>query len=141
MKNLLEKLNYKGQERIALINSEKSFTRAVSKELNKIVVDGEIDQRFPYEFVILFVKSEKEVEALTPVVLHNLHADGILWFCYPKKTSKKYKSSITRDSGWKSLNDSGFFGIRMVAIDEDWSALRFRNVKYIKSTSDRYKKQ
>ena len=141
MKNLLEKLNYKGQERIALINSEKSFTRAVSKVLNRIVVDSEIDQRFPYEFIILFVKTEEEVEALTPVVLHNLHADGVLWFCYPKKTSKKYKSSITRDNGWKSLNDSGFFGIRMVAIDNDWSALRFRNVKYIKSSSDRYKKQ
>jgi hypothetical protein len=141
MKNLLEKLNYKGQERIALINSEKSFTRAVSQELKRIVVDSEIDQRFPYEFIILFVKSEEEVEALTPVVLHNLHADGILWFCYPKKSSKKYKSSITRDNGWKALNDSGFFGIRLVSIDDDWSAFRFRNVKYIKSSSEGFKKQ
>jgi hypothetical protein len=141
MKTLLEKLNYKGQERIALINSEKNFTRSVSKELNKIIVDSEIDQRFPYEFIILFVKSEEEVETLTPVVLHNLHADGILWFCYPKKSSKKYKTAINRDNGWKSLNDSGFFGIRLVSIDDDWSALRFRNVKYIKSSSDRFKKQ
>jgi len=141
MKNLLEKLNYKGQERIALINSEKSFTRSFSKELDKIVVDSEIDQRFPYEFVILFVKSEEEVETLTPVVLHNLHADGTLWFCYPKKSSKKYKSAINRDNGWKSLNDSGFFGIRLVSIDDDWSAFRFRNVKYIKSSGDRIKKQ
>jgi hypothetical protein len=141
MKTLLEKLNYKGQERIALINSEKSFTKAISKELNKIVVDNEIDQRFPYGFIIIFVKSEEEVENLTPVVLHNLHADGILWFCYPKKSSGKYKTAISRDNGWKALNDSGFFGIRLVSIDSDWSALRFRNVKYIKSSSDRYKKQ
>ena len=67
-------------------------------------------------------------------------ADGILWFCYPKKTSKKYNSEIDRDHGWKVLNDSGFYGIRLVAIDENWSALRFRNKKYIKSASGRFDK-
>jgi hypothetical protein len=35
------------------------------------------------------------------------------------------------------LNDSGFHEIRMVSIDEDWSAMRFRNVKFIKSTRDK----
>jgi hypothetical protein len=67
-------------------------------------------------------------------------ADGVLWFCYPKKTSKKYSSDIDRDHGWKVLNDSGFYGIRLVAVDENWSALRFRNKKYIKSTSGRFEK-
>ena len=36
----------------------------------------------------------------------------------------------------KHLNDSGFHGIRIVSIDNDWSALRFRNVKYIKSAKN-----
>ena len=75
-----------------------------------------------------------------PMILHNLMADGILWFCYPKKTSKKYKSDIDRDHGWEPLNDSGLHGIRLVAIDNDWSALRFRNKKYIKSISGRFNK-
>ena len=75
-----------------------------------------------------------------PMILHNLMADGILWFCYPKKTSKKYKSDIDRDHGWSPLNNSGLHGIRMVAIDNDWSALRFRNIKYIKSISGRLHK-
>ena len=67
------------------------------------------------------------------MALHNLMADGILWFCYPKKTSKKYRTDLDRDHGWKSLNDSGLFGVRMVSIDDDWSAFRFRNAKFIKS--------
>jgi hypothetical protein len=74
-------------------------------------------------------------------VLHNLTADGILWFCYPKKTSKKFSSDLERDRGWKALNDAGFFGIRMVSIDDDWSAMRFRNIRFIKSKSDRFPKQ
>ena len=137
MKELLCKLNYKGQERIALINAEEDFALSLANELRDVVIDKEIDPRYPYSFIILFVKSVSEVDHLTPMALHNLMADGILWFCYPKKTSKKYRTDLDRDHGWKSLNDSGLFGVRMVSIDDDWSAFRFRNAKFIKS----FKKQ
>jgi hypothetical protein len=50
----------------------------------------------------------------------------------------KYSSDINGDNGWKALNDLGFYGIRKVTIDEDWSALRFRNKKYIKAVSERF---
>ena len=140
MKKLLDKLNYKGQERISVINAEESFIISLSTELKDVIIDQKIDPRYPYEFMIIFVKSVSEVELLAPMTLHNLMADGVLWFCYPKKTSKKYRSDIDRDHGWKVLNDSGLYGIRVVAIDEDWSALRFRNIKYIKSTSGRFTK-
>jgi hypothetical protein len=138
MKTLLDKLNYKGQKRISIINAEETFIQSVSLELKDVVIDQKIDPRYPYEFIIIFVKSTADIEQVTPMTLHNLMADGVLWFCYPKKSSKKYKSDIDRDHGWKILNDSGLHGIRLVAIDENWSALRFRNIKYIKSTSDRF---
>jgi hypothetical protein len=138
MKSLLEKLNYKGQTRIALINSEKNLDPGTLKELEGIRVDSEIDQRFPYSFMIIFVKKPAEVDKYAPMALHNLIADGTLWFCYPKKTSRKFTSAIDRDHGWKALNDEGFYGIRLVSFDEDWSAMRFRNRKYIKSSSDRF---
>jgi hypothetical protein len=140
MKKLLEKLNYKGQGRIAILNAEESFTNLASFELKDVILDKEIDPRYPYEFIIVFVKSVSEVNHLSSIALHNLVADGILWFCYPKKTSKKYKSELDRDHGWKELNDSGLYGVRIVTIDEDWSALRFRNVKFIKSISKRFMK-
>jgi len=138
MKKLLEKLNYKGQERIAVINAAENFTYSISKEIINVTVDKEIDPRYPYSFIIIFVKTISEIESLSPLALHNLMADGVLWFCYPKKTSKIFKSDITRDHGWKSLNDSGLNGIRMVTVDDDWSALRFRNVRFIKSTNKRF---
>jgi hypothetical protein len=105
-----------------------------------VTIDQKIDPRYPYEFIIIFVKSVSEIEQIAPITIHNLKADGVLWFCYPKKTSKNFSSDIDRDHGWKVLNDSGFHGIRLVAIDKDWSALRFRNIKYIKSTSGRFEK-
>jgi hypothetical protein len=140
MKNLLNKLNYKGQKRISIINANETFLKSVAAELNDVIIDQSIDPRYPYEFIIIFVQSSSEVELYAPVTIHNLMADGVLWFCYPKKTSKKYNTDIDRDHGWNILNDSGLYGIRMVSIDEDWSAFRFRNKKYIKSTSGRFEK-
>ena len=140
MKNLLEKLNYKEQERIALINVEEGFKATLSADLKDVRIDSEIDPRYPYGFIVLFVRNSEEVEYYVPGVIHNLIADGILWICYPKKSSKNYKSDVDRDHGWKTLNNSGLHGVRLISVDEDWSALRFRHVRYIKSISGRFSK-
>lgn len=138
MKSLLEKLNYKGQNRIAIINAEESFSETLKNELKDVLIDEKIDPRFPYDFIITFVKSASDVDLFAPIVLHNLIADGVLWFFYPKKTSKKFNSDIDRDHGWKAMNESGLRGIHQVAIDNDWSALRFRNSRYIRSVRRRF---
>ena len=140
MHKLLEKLNYKGNNRIAVLNADENFMTELSGDLTYVIIDREVDPRFPYQFIMIFVTTQAEVETFTSVALHNLLCDGVLWFCYPKKTSKKYHSAIDRDHGWKALNDAGFHGIRLVAIDDDWSALRFRSVKFIKSTSAKFAK-
>lgn len=133
MQTLIEKLNYKGQRRIALLNAGEDFYKLISDDLKDVIIDREIDQRCPYGFILVFVKSISEVEQVSPVILHNLMADGVLWYCFPKKSSKKFKSDLSRDKGWDVLTESGLAGIRLVSIDEDWSAFRFRNKKYIKS--------
>jgi hypothetical protein len=59
--------------------------------------------------------------------------DEVIWLAYPKLSSKKYTCEFNRDTGWQALGDIGFEGVRMVAIDEDWSALRFRRAENIKT--------
>ena len=54
-----------------------------------------------------------------------------------KKSSKNYKCGFERDSGWDILGEHGFEPVRIVAIDEDWSALRFRRVEFIKKMTKR----
>jgi hypothetical protein len=140
MKTLLGKLNYKGNARIAVLNSEERFAVSLLMDNSELTIDREIDPRFPYDFILIFVRDKAEVETFTPIALHNLLCDGVLWFCYPKKSSKSFSADIDRDHGWQRLNDAGFHGIRMVSIDKDWSALRFRNIRFIKSTSGRFSK-
>ncbi|MEL6635310.1 MAG: hypothetical protein AAFW73_19430 [Bacteroidota bacterium] len=56
---------------------------------------------------------------------------------YPKGSSKNYTCDFNRDTGWQVLGNLGWEGVRMVAIDTDWSALRFRRVEYIKKMTRR----
>jgi hypothetical protein len=132
MEDLLKKLNYKGQKRIAILNGKNGFADNVIKFLSGVQVDIEIDPRYPYEFILVFVQKISEVEKLAPKALHNLVSDGILWFAYPKLTSKKFPSDISRDRGWKILTDSDFDKVRQISVDDDWTALRFRNSRFIK---------
>ncbi len=82
--------------------------------------------------MIAFTPASGEVEKLGPACIHNLSDDGKLWLAYPKGTSRRYKSDINRDHGWETVTGAGFRPVSQVAIDEDWSALRFRNLKYVK---------
>lgn len=52
-------------------------------------------------------------------------------------TSKNYKCDFNRDSGWTSLGKYNLEPVRQVAIDDDFSALRFRKVEFIKTITRR----
>lgn len=138
MKTLLERLSYKGQQRIAIINSDINLKLTPLKELKDIQIDNNIDARYPYDFMIIFVRYIAEVDRIVPMALHNLAVDGVLWFCFPRKKSAKDTSEIDRENGWKALNEADFFGIRTVNINEEWSAIRFRDIKQIKTSSQRF---
>jgi hypothetical protein len=79
------------------------------------------------------VTTPEQVDALAPTLALKVEGDAIVWFAYPKGTSKRYKSQIGRDNGWNVLGHEGFEPVRMVAIDEDWSAKRFRRAGFIKN--------
>ena len=80
----------------------------------------------------MFCGKSASLNTYAPLVINNISKDAVLWFAYPKKSSTKYNSDINRDHGWQLLGDLGFEGVRQVAIDENWSALRFRHADFIK---------
>jgi len=136
MKELLEKLNYKDQQRIALLNADSKFRKRFAAALKSVIVDSEIDARFLYKFMMVFVKNITKLEEATPAIIHNISDDGDLWICFPRKTSKKLETDLSKDFGWKSLNDSGFHERRLITVNDDWSALKFKHIKYIKFKKD-----
>ena len=79
-----------------------------------------------------FATRQAEVDALSRVLANRAEGDALLWFAYPKGTSRRYKCDFNRDTGWQVIRGAGFDTVRQVAIDEDWSALRFRRMEFIK---------
>lgn len=132
MDTILKKLKYGDQERIAILNAPEDFRKRINGLLPEVTIDTEINARYLYDFMIAFTPASGEVEKLGPACIHNLSDDGKLWLAYPKGSSRRYKSDINRDNGWDTVTGAGFRPVSQVAIDEDWSALRFRNLKYVK---------
>jgi hypothetical protein len=132
MTPLFKKLNFKNQKEIFIINGPKEFELEQKEISNFTRVKTKLVQTEPIEFVLSFVKSKEEIENLTQTIIPLLKEDALLWFAFPKGSSKKYKVEINRDKGWEYLKQQGLETVRAVSIDEDWSALRFRDTKYIK---------
>ena len=132
MASVFGKLNLKDQKRILVLNAPASFEPEL-KALRGTAVDRDVKAVDGLEFSLAFVTKQNEVDTLGKAVAKKAQGDAVVWFAYPKGSSKQYKSEINRDSGWKVLGDGGFEPVRMVAIDEDWSAVRFRRVEFIKN--------
>jgi hypothetical protein len=126
------KLNLKDQKDIVIENAPASFESQIAS-LKGVTVRRSMADAKQVEFSLTFATKQKEVDSLARTVGRKAAGDAIVWIAYPKKSSKKYTCEFNRDSGWPSMGEAGFEPVRMVAIDEDWSALRFRRAEFIKN--------
>ena len=118
---LLKKLHYKNQEPVLLLGLPPEL-KSLSKALGK--TDGSPKEK--YAFVLAFVKSLAEGEKLAKALPKHLEAKAVVWVAYPKGTSKKYQSDYNRDTGHALMARQGLDGVSLVALDGDWSAMRFK---------------
>jgi len=126
------KLNLKEQDEIVVVNAPGSFEPDI-KALDGVTVKRKPADAKAITFFLAFVTKTKEVEDLAKIVAKKSVPDAVVWFAYPKGTSKKYTSEIGWDTGNGALGEAGFEPVRMVAIDEDWTGKRFRRVALIKN--------
>ena len=131
MPSIFDKLNLKLQREIVVINAPASFEPELAT-LKEVVVLRDVKKANAIHFAIAFATRQMEVDALSKVLAAKAEGDALIWFAYPKGTSRKYQCDFNRDTGWDVMRGAGFDTVRAVAIDEDWSALRFRRVEFIK---------
>jgi hypothetical protein len=84
-------------------------------------------------FYLGFARTLEEVCKHAQAVTAITATDPAVWIAYPKASSKTYTCDFNRDTGWAELGALGYEPVRQVAINSDWSALRFRKVEYIKT--------
>lgn len=133
MTPLFKKLNFKQQKEILILKYPPEFEGEMKAMEEYTTIQTDINEAKHIHFALVFVKTQSEIEGIAPAILRMIKDDGVIWFAYPKGTSKKYKVEINRDKGWEILAKLGLRGIRSIAINEDWSAVRFRRVEFIKA--------
>jgi hypothetical protein len=138
MDAILKKLNYKDQPIIHVLNAPASFAGSLQSIAPVAIVKHEMGETDAVEFAIAFAIKQAEVDAAAHALCPKLKGDAVLWMCYPKGSSKRYKCEFNRDTGWAAMGQYGLEPVRQVAIDEDWSALRFRKVGFIKNFNRKF---
>jgi hypothetical protein len=131
MSPLFQKLNLKDQREIVIFNAPASFEPEL-KLLDGISVVRNPKKPQAVSFALAFATKQAELDRLSKMLASAAQGDALLWFAYPKGTSKRYQCEFNRDTGWGVIRDAGFDSVRQVAIDADWSALRFRRLNFIK---------
>lgn len=131
MNPLLKKLNFKEHKSLVVLNAPNDLDEIWEEFKTHIDVQKTIGET-KVDFALIFCTILEEIIKYGALVDSKMEENGLFWFVYPKGSSKKYKCEFNRDNGWQAMGDLGYEPVRMVAIDEDWSALRFRKVEFVK---------
>jgi len=78
-----------------------------------------------YPFVQVFATRLSDIDDFAKKLPKYAAPNALVWISYPKKTSRA-KGDLSRDLIREAMNGTGWRAVSIVAIDEVWSALRFR---------------
>jgi aryl carrier-like protein len=121
---LIEKLQLQDEKNLLIqglpSSIEKQFVKLTfSKSVTPLLKTRKID------FALVFAVSQRQLVDILKEVIPALGADAKFWIAYPKLTSK-IASDLSRDKNWDFVSDYGFEAVRMIALDNVWSAARFK---------------
>ena len=119
---LAKKLGIKEGSRIGLVNEPKNL----KSDLGKLPDNAEFVQRLTnsLDIILFFVLTERALARDFPKLAKKLATNGMIWIAWPKKSS-----GVTTDLSFDSVQriglDAGLVDVKICAIDDTWSGLKF----------------
>jgi hypothetical protein len=110
--SIASKLQLKDGETVRLVNAPKDL------DLELATASSDADA------VLVFVHDKAELERHAQMALDHAADDRLTWIAYPK--AGQLETDLNRDVLWQLLDGKGVRPVRQVALDDTWSALRFR---------------
>ena len=119
---LPKKLGIKEQSRIAFVNAPKDF----ETYLGQLPDGAEILKRLtkPLDIILLFVNNERALAKDFAKLAEKLATNGMIWVAWPKKSSG-VATDLSFDRVQRIGLDAGLVDVKICAIDETWSGLKF----------------
>jgi hypothetical protein len=121
--SLIKKLRIKAGQRLLVLNAPSSYLESLGELPEGTIVTSQPEGVF--DFVQLFVKNRAEYEQWGATAVAAVKYDGLFWLCYPKQSSR-VETDLSRDMMWQLVEGTGLRAATQIAIDEVWSALRYR---------------
>lgn len=119
---LAKKLGIKEGSRIALVNAPQDFQSTLG-ELPGEVAFVKRSAR-DLDIIVLFVLTELALARDFSKLAGRLTANGMIWIAWPKKSS-----GVSTDLSFERVQriglDAGLVDVKICAIDETWSGLKF----------------
>ena len=112
------KLQIKPGQRIAALAGDGEVPSVVAPDANPPADPGAADA------VVAFARNKAELDTVAGPAIEAARRDKLAWIAYPK--AGKLGTDLNRDVLAALLTARGVQPVRQVAIDETWSALRFR---------------
>ena len=119
---LAKKLGIKPGFRAAFVNTPDGFARALDGMPDNVSIVT--TPRAPMDLVVLFVRSTRDLRGAFARHAKLLAPAGMLWIAWPKKSSgvaSDLDENVVRAVGL----DGGLVDVKVCAIDETWSGLKF----------------
>ncbi len=118
---LEKKLGFKPGYTVRFINEPKTF-RALLELPDTVTISN--TKKTDLDLVVFFTSSQSELAKRFPALPAMIKKTGMIWISWPKKTSKlagDLNENIVRELGLSA----GVVDVKVCAIDEDWSGLKF----------------
>ena len=126
-KPLVQKVGIKPEMRIAIVNAPRGYGRVLGKLPSRVT--RKASAVGPLDFVQFFTTERRELQRRFAALARALAPAGMLWISWPKKSSG-VTTDLTEDVIRAIGLAHGLVDVKVAAVDEVWSGLKFvRRVK------------
>jgi hypothetical protein len=119
---LAQKLGIKHGDVVALLNAPDGYDALLGKLPAEVAVTRELKGEL--DLIQLFAAESARLESEFPKLQARLKQDGVIWVSWPKHSSK-LKTDLSDEVVRKVGLKNGLVDVKVCAIDESWSALKF----------------
>lgn len=126
---LAKKLGMKPGMRALVVGAPRGYLKLLTPLPEALVLSETLNGT--HQFVQLFATHASEIKRSAPRLLKHAASGALVWVTYPKRTSG-VASDLSREGVREAMSGTGWRAVAIIAIDEVWSALRFRPATDVK---------
>jgi len=134
MNALAKKLQIKPNTNWLLFNPPANYLIAIGLLPDGVTVSYKPNAIF--DGVQLFAKDSLELASSLKIIIPVIKPDTVLWIIYPKKNSG-IKTDLEMMGSWDACKIYGLRPVSSAAVDDTWTALRFRHEEQVKTSEGR----